>query len=402
LDPGYYLQHFTEYSVWSFEVHTQQVAQVLRVLPKESVLVVPGDGIGIVSRQWPEKQVKSGDFSRDAFTHKIVSVESFTQTMDRGASGDVLLLSYVYSLFTPEEQVRVAQWDGPVVIIDNRDQSPGPQYSHVGPGVFVVGVEGFVRENMDYVPTSAQLFSENLLSLEKISFITRNPSVSYWETMRPLVFARRFPSEGPLIVHSLPELARYQEQGEDVVGCYLTSIGGYFHSTVPICVDICTQFERCRVYEVGSAHPAVSTLKKYSHWAVYGSSFYFCFLRNCQLLRQMTAWRISPLGEVKQAPYAARLLAYNQGKVYVAVLTGTVSFPLYREDVRYGFLLYLEKYGHPSWKDVYASGSVVSQVGSAFVQVGLPLRQDYNSRLNPRRFPWNVGDQIDFEERRDN
>jgi len=401
LDPGYYLQHFTEYTVWSFEVHTQQVAQVLKLIPKSATIVAPGDGIGIVARQWPSSQVISGDFSRNDLTSKIVELETFQETMNRGAPGNVLLLSYVYSLFSIVEQRMMALWDGPVVVLDNRDVSPGPQFQQIGPGVFVTGFEGQVVGNEDFTPMSSQLFSENLLAIENISFIERNPSVNYWERMRPMTFARRFPSIGPLIIHSLPELARYREAREDVRGAYLTSIGQEFTATVPLYVDVCTHFSAGVVYEIGSSHPVVPTLKKYSHWAHQEGLFLFCFLKNCQVLRQMTTWQVSPLKQVTQLSYPTRLLAYNQGMAYLATMSGVVGVSLFREDVRYGMLLYLEHYSHPSWKDVYASGTLVSRIGSEHVPVSKSLRARYKKRLDPRYFPWSVigsHNRVDFSE----
>jgi len=86
---------------------------------------------------------------------------------------------------------------------------------------------------------------------------------------------------------------------------------------------------------------------------------------------------------------------------YLATMSGVVGVSLFREDVRYGMLLYLEHYSHPSWKDVYASGTLVSRIGSEHVPVSKSLRVRYKKRLDPRYFPWSVigsHNRVDFSD----
>jgi hypothetical protein len=382
----------TSYTLWSFGLHYRQLEEVLRPLPPSSVLVAPGDGIGLVARLW-KGQVISGDFSRNPLTSQIVATESFSVTMDRGMKieGSVLVLSYVFSLLSSSEQLRAIHWPGPIIVVDNRDISPGPQFEHVGPGIFVSGFSASITLSTDYVPASKQLFSENLLALESISFIERNPSVHYWNTLRPLGSCKsRVKSSDVLVVHSLPELARYVSDKQAVSGCYLTSIGRYFDGVVPIFVDINTEFDCRVVYEVCASHPCVDYVKHYAHWAVCGNMFWFTFLKPCVVLRSLSSWIFSSTKEFKGgSPYACRLLTINESFAYVSCLCGSVKVDISDMERRYALLLYLEEYGHPSWKDVYASGSLLSRIGSRFVPVSLQYAQKCKKNLSPRCFPWN-------------
>jgi len=401
LDPGFYLRQFTSYTVWSYEVHYQQVQQALLLVPSGSTVVSPGDGIGLVASLW-SGPVISGDMVHSPLSHRLVEVESFAETMARGQqSGNVLFLSYVFSLMSPREQLQVQTWDGPVVVIDNRDVSPGPGFSHVGPGVYVLGLSGSAPLGVDFVPTDRQLFSENLLALREISYVERNPSVLYWEQLRPLGNSQPYSGDSSvLVVHSLPELSRYLLR--DVkTGIYLTSIGRSFVGTKPIYIDISTKFVSGVVYELARDHLAVEFLKGYSHWTDLDGLFLFCFQRSCHMQRKGTKWEMRPVKLKDAVNYPCRLMSHQGGKVFLATMQGMVSVDVTDVRRRYGILLYLENFSHPSWKDVYASGSVVNLIGSKFLQIVDDFRKLCAENLDVHSFPWvrKKRFQVDFSEK---
>lgn len=272
----YYSKSMGEYSAWSFAVHQKQVSQVLELLPEGATVVAPGDGIGVCARLWkgPNKVI-SGDsqFSVDS----LVQREPFLATMMRGrkVGGSVLILSYVWSLMSDEEREVARYWPGQVFLIDAKTVCPLPYYQH-GPGIFSNRRQ--MKSQKLAAPESPLadrrvLFSENLLRLTEISDQGDNPSIRYWQAMRPL--GRRVPG-AIVVVHDLVELVqRFSELSGSLV--YLSSIGRIFEESETMPSGLNKVCYMRTVYELPFSSPLISYLRENFHFARLGSRCFVVF-----------------------------------------------------------------------------------------------------------------------------
>jgi hypothetical protein len=182
----YYQENNQQYARWSYQNHQDQLSQIIKMIPPNSVVVAPGDGIGLVASLWP------GSVSGDkVYETEKVQKESFLQTMVRGkrlADNPVLILSYVTSLMTEIELYSAQHWKGLVFWIDSHDLCPFSGLEHHAHGFYST-----VAKTIDYIPLDVQgnhqysRYTENLLSLKEISFLeVENEATKYWTQMRPL------------------------------------------------------------------------------------------------------------------------------------------------------------------------------------------------------------------------
>jgi len=188
ISPVYYEANMMDYSAWSLPTHRIQMREILSHLKGDEMLVVPGDGLGLVDSLWAGKII-AGDLN--AFGGRVHK-ESFISTLVRArkqTQKGVLVLSYVTGLMSSSEILVMEQWKGPVIWVDSHNICPILGCTLVSYGIAFRGLDApkkmLTGEQMQSAP-KRQLYSENLLRLESISYILpKNASVLYWEMMRP-------------------------------------------------------------------------------------------------------------------------------------------------------------------------------------------------------------------------
>jgi hypothetical protein len=114
-DEEYY--DLPSYGLWTVDAHINQMERVLEGVPKQIMVVAPGDGIGVVSRV--RDKVIAGDMAVNCMTHFNVKKESITSTIARGKAYEnkkIFILSYVSAFMTDSD------WDAlkdeMVVVVD--------------------------------------------------------------------------------------------------------------------------------------------------------------------------------------------------------------------------------------------------------------------------------------------
>jgi len=279
----YYQASMEQYSSWSFELHQKQVAQLLENLPTDSQIIAPGDGIGVVAKQWKgEKPVIAGDLVSTPWSEGVVQ-ESFMDTMNRGLSGDVLILSYVLSMMNEEEKRCVSMWRGPVMVIEPKDHMILQGFEHVGPGVWIKDVPRIYRPVVSVSEGPARTYgvaySENLLTLPEISCLTDNIAVQYWKSMRPqgkvVVWTKG--EVIPLVIATLPEYFFYKSRIQGSI-VYLAAIGKFWDGGAEeFLMDAVNTITTRRVYKISRPQLRVkSSLKRFVSYYEDFDRFYFC------------------------------------------------------------------------------------------------------------------------------
>jgi len=287
LSEKYYKQNLSAYSAWSFQLHQMQVAQAMSRLHKGSVIVAPGDSIGVCASVWTGTiPVISGDASVSD-SHPLVQCETFLQTMHRAlfvAETPVLILSYVLGLMSEVERKVVDSWPGPVIMIDSKDVCPYESAVHVGPGVYIRNLEPeffpvmSVAESLIQHPP--QLFSENLVRMDRAWSYEDNPAMQYWKQMHP--FKQSQVGVGIPVVNTLAEFCRFRERDQDS-DPYLAPIGKIVHDAKPACFHLSTCIRPREVYFISSNHKMVPFLKRFTNWTLHQGRFYFVFVADTHL-----------------------------------------------------------------------------------------------------------------------
>jgi len=119
-DPLYYDKYIDDYSVWSFPLHLKQMKQVLLEIPKDYIIIAPGDGLGLVRSLW-KGIVISGDMSTSKLTYEGVERESMVETVHRGLSlkgKKIVVLSYCQQFFTEAQLSWLVGLGLPMVILE--------------------------------------------------------------------------------------------------------------------------------------------------------------------------------------------------------------------------------------------------------------------------------------------
>jgi len=284
LNPEYYALQMHTYSAWSYTVHQQQVKQLLQFVPSTTSVVAPGDSIGVVAQAWTGLlPVISGDLVVTDWS-KGVKKESLRETMERGCQeGSLLVLSYVLSLMTEEERSFVQQWPGPIGVLEPKNTMTLTGFRLVGPGVWVRGFP----ESWTPVITMAEqmlsvdqvLFSENLLALEEISYMTLNPAVLYWKRMRPQgrAVAWQRGESAPLVINTLVEWRDFWNVFETAM-VYAVFLGRVWDGQVfDVLLDVKTKVPWREVFSIPRGSKWVSELKRVCHWVERDKLFLFTF-----------------------------------------------------------------------------------------------------------------------------
>lgn len=408
LDSSYYLKSMMSYTSWSFSIHRSQVEQVLAMCQPEDLLVVPGDGIGVVASLW-KGAIVTGDLMITPFTNVLVEQETFLKTMQRGRDRAsqapvraVLVLSYVMNMMSDEEKCIVREWDGPVIVVDAKDNAPLSGVDHAGPGVFVKGLSGSVVGGEAQTAHQRQLYSENLLSIPEISYFRESPSVVYFRQMRPMAKAN-LKGPGIVVVHDLVELVELMVEGHSVSSYYLACVGKVVEKFSPVAFDLGTDLQPRIVYVVSGRHPVVPFLKSCVHYSAMKDLFYFVVpvpLSVCQMDGQWMKSRVAGSTKV----HSCKLLSRSGEALLVSTIDGTKIWSLPEKRVRVGaqstssshevrreamVLCYLERYAQEGWQHVYWAGvrpgkrKTSDQIRSSFYE------QDRAS-LTFYAFPWSL------------
>jgi len=177
------------YAMWSLVNHQKQWLPILSSLSKDSVLVAPGDGVGVISMIWHGEAV-CGDAIKISSSHERVIKESISETIRRseGRPNRVFVLSYVYDFLTEVDWLFIERTGCPVIIMDFKDhvREGLGKIEVIGKGIVgyrVKGLISFVREDRDYIPK--MLYSENLLNLNNILVLSPSYPIDYLLAIAP-------------------------------------------------------------------------------------------------------------------------------------------------------------------------------------------------------------------------
>jgi len=270
LDINYYYQGADEYASWSFKRHAEQVHSIVKEIPKDKVLIGPGDGYGVLLSTGRKCIV--GDLRP-----RIGSPpETFLQTMKRGDENGVLILSYVISLMDTETKNFLHSWNGPLVIIDSHNPSEVLCMKQVSPGIFVRNFPWIRYDGLKLVEGYTEpvvQFSENLLRLDSISDLTNNGATRYWTEMRP--FATRI-AKAALVVETLSEMFSVMKKYPDRIP-WLSPIGGYMTEIQIPRIDPECYLSSRSVYRISAKSDLAPGFKANSHWTEEKGCMYFCF-----------------------------------------------------------------------------------------------------------------------------
>jgi len=193
-DSAYYTMGMDSYSSWSYEVHQDQLRDVLKNVPKTMTVVAPADGLGVVAGMW-KGPIVSGDYVVTDLTHPSTREEDIHDTVVRGlAVGKekaVFVFSYCWEWV--QESTKALLQGCQLVVLQPVDVLPrlceGVVWIHAGPGLFVAGVpytwQLRLRVLEYYRPPDSISFSENLLQEPGFQVLSPSPYLTYYQIMMP-------------------------------------------------------------------------------------------------------------------------------------------------------------------------------------------------------------------------
>lgn len=275
LDERLYATHMSSYSRWTFQEHRDQLQSVLMQFPKDSILVAPGDGVGVVANIW-SGEVVSGD---KYFEGGKVKRESFLETLVRGkrrSSTSILILSYVTSLMTEIELQSCQNWSGPVIWIDGHGRSPIPGTEQFSRNCFIRGIR--VTQPLvcaeKFEAQEYKLYTENLLALPVICQFERNVAVDYYKKMRPFSEVKVWSKEltCPCVVQTLSEWERALDKG--IKNVYFAPLGKILGNSTPVRLRLNNELSGRKIYCIPASH-AYSNLIRQLPSYVSGQYLYF-------------------------------------------------------------------------------------------------------------------------------
>jgi len=274
LDLDYYYKAIDSYSSWSFYRHAQQVASVFKNIPAYLEVVAPGDGYGVVQKTIPNPVV-AGDL---VVSSEKVYRESFQETMARASSSSILVLSYVVSLMSVEDLVKVRAWRGPIIVIDSHHVGSIPGLSPLGHGISVLNFpHDWITDDLPIVEGFKEpplLFTENLLRLPVIFGGLHNDASRYWKQMRPFAPVADSPNDGTIVSSTLHEYFCYVKFFKSPV--WLSSIGGFPSDPLDVPDGIMLSLAIRTLYKLDEHDFRVAWFKHKVHSTVFNGSFVFC------------------------------------------------------------------------------------------------------------------------------
>jgi len=262
-----------------------------------------------------------------------------------------------------QEQDVVKEWEGPVIYIDGKNTCPLEFFKCIGPGVFVrdfpvswvspmVSFEG----SMSF---STVLYSENLLRLASIRYFSLNPSVLYWQRMRPLAFSQQSSRDTSLVlvVHDLRDLFSVLRDypSESTSAIYVSSIGMLWESALAVSFQLVTVLKSRQIYFILSSHPIIPLLKEISQYSEDKDRFYFTFpvTFRCRDFTSNSMGCVSKLSiEVKEdfVPFPSIFpLRRVKDSLYLNSPQGIVEWKMDHPIRRWLIYHYFLNFGRPGW-----------------------------------------------------
>jgi len=277
LDESLYESQHSSYSSWTYWSHKVQMEKILKQIPVEEILVVPGDGIGIAASLWRGKVVAGDKY----FTNSLVKKETFLETMVRGKmtkETSCLVLSYVTSLMSEIELFSASNWSGPVIWIDSSDRCPLKNMTHVSRNVFSRGINLVGSISLEHTKKiEFNSYTENLLGISSIAYVdVKNTAVQYWEQMRPMSVAKEWTRdvESLVVTSTLAEWYRAKDQG--VSGPYFAPHGQIVKDAKPYRLTQDNTISYRDIYVIPRSHYCVPFLRGKMHYFEVDDKFFFC------------------------------------------------------------------------------------------------------------------------------
>jgi len=178
------------YALWSVENHQDQWRTILQDISKDTCLIVPGDGVGVISTMW-KGRIVSGDLNKIDLTAGVVLEEDFRMTLERGfreSGKKCVVLSYVAAFLDDSEWKLIADQKCPVMILDFK---PVLRRGMGAPRVLGRGIVGyhcldFVSFGREYRDLSGNvLYTENLLNIPNYEILSINEASTFLFSVAP-------------------------------------------------------------------------------------------------------------------------------------------------------------------------------------------------------------------------
>jgi len=197
----YYEKRNDPYSVWSFPVHSVQINHVLRLISPNSIVIAPGDGIGLIARNWAGKSVCT-DRVISGLTAGSVVRSSITDTLMSSSQmpDGVLVLSYLSAFMTRDDWSIALSTKRPVFVLDVKAPPMGLVHGGEGERFFTRIGRGLWVANSTVLPVtdfwketekaSSIMYSENLLRNLRYLYFKPGVYAEYVDVMRPFSGSR--------------------------------------------------------------------------------------------------------------------------------------------------------------------------------------------------------------------
>jgi len=193
-DSLYYEKQSSQYAVWSFPLHVNQVRTILKTFPSNTLIVAPADGVGLIAKTWTGP-VMSGDRVVDSLSDKLVVKETIDDTLGRYRDllkdevPKAIVLSYATAFLSDVNYAFLSSRTDPVYFLDVK-APPVQGLLKLGHGVWAL--RPFSIALIDTQPEISVLkyvtFTENLLRETGYRVYREGPHYQYFRAMRP--FAR--------------------------------------------------------------------------------------------------------------------------------------------------------------------------------------------------------------------
>lgn len=190
-DSSYYTANMEDYTLWSYPIHAAQLSQICEGIPKETTIVAPGDGVGLVPRVWTGKSM-SGDRVLSSFSHASVVQEDIWETIQRGRAEEnaLFLFSYLTPFLSSDVLLFIEHTTAPILVLENKRESDIQGLTRYGVGLFGKNIPSTWILQQHYLERQSKergiQYSENLLRKVNLAYYSNNTYVRYFFSMRPL------------------------------------------------------------------------------------------------------------------------------------------------------------------------------------------------------------------------
>jgi len=310
----------------------------------------------------------------------------------------LLLLSYVTVFMSVVELEQMEKFAGPIIWVDSHDLCPFSSFTLVSRGVAFRDLP-IPKQYISAEPCSparTQLFSENLLRLETISYeLPKNDSVLYWERMRPFGKSVQWTRQelAPLVLDSVKDGVCHQYNNNS----YLAVTGLMSKPVDYIVMEQETKVTGRRIYGMSKSHPAINSLRKRTFWYENADLFYCIFpdkISSYDCAESLATATVKVVPYVSNFPrlYCAKLLSsWNVNTVTVLTIHGILKWRLWSKEIKAQIEIYLREFAVPGWDRTLDSTDIVTFPWSPGPEVVEQVRVYNRTRVlspNPCYFPW--------------